>query len=389
MNLKIRYIQFIFIIFIFLNIDYVFSIGIAPARSKLDFKIGEQEGSFRIISEDYPIKVLISKEGELSKYIELEKESIIIESTETLVKYKINLPYDLLPGERKADLIILKIPKEKSDEVILATVALSHKIIVNVPYPGIYAEGKLFITNTEVNQPIFFTFVIKNYGKEKINNAKIDLVIKGPTNEELFRTTSEIKTIDANKEENFLLNWQTENSGSYFLEATLNYDDKKLDFSQKFDVGNLDIDIEKIEINNFKIGQIAKLDIYLRNKWNKDVKLEGKAEVFKDNKILSTFSTVPIIIKEKSTEIMNAYWDTSGLSIGEYDLSIKINYEGKTKEKMYSAYISGDSVNFKNFVSGNVIEQKSNMTINILVISVFVLIILNILLIIYVKKRNN
>ncbi|MEM2139231.1 MAG: CARDB domain-containing protein [Candidatus Woesearchaeota archaeon] len=384
---KIIFLNLIFIL-IFLNSFLALSFGIAPAKTKIDYN-QKQEYSFRIISEEYPIKVLITKEGELGKYIQTEKESLILESTETLVNFKLNLPENLPPGERTGSILILKVPNDNSNDVVVATIAVVHKIIVDVPYPGKYAEGNLFITNTKVNEPVIFTFAIKNFGKEKIENGKINLIIKGPTNKELYKATSEIKTIDPNKEENFVLTWQTENSGSYLLEATFDYDGKVLEFNQRFDIGNLELEIEKIQVNNFKIGQIAKLDIFLRNKWNKQIKADGKIEIFKDNKLVSSFNAIPITINEKSSEIMNAYWNTEGITIGNYDISAKVNYEGKTLEKTYTAYVSADNINFKDFVSAKVVGQKSNNNINILIVAVIILIIVNIALIIYVKKKNN
>ncbi|MEM4397284.1 MAG: CARDB domain-containing protein [Candidatus Woesearchaeota archaeon] len=384
---KILFFNFIFFLII-LNSFSVFSLGISPAKTKIDFN-QNQEYIFKIITDEYPIKVLLTKEGELGKYIQIEKDSLIVESTETIVKFKLNLPENLPPGERTGSILILKLPNEKSNDPIIATIAVVHKIIVNVPYPGKYAEGNLFITNTKVNEPIIFTFAIKNFGKERIENGKINLIIKGPTNQELYKATSEKKSIEPNKEENFVLTWQTENSGSYVLEATFEYDGKVLEFNQRFDVGNLELEIEKIQVNNFKIGQIAKLDIFLRNKWNKQIKADGKVEVFKDNKLISSFNAIPITINEKSSEIMNAYWNTEGITIGNYDISAKVNYEGKISEKTYTAYVSADNINFKDFVSAKVVGQKSNNNINILIFAVIILIILNIALIIYVKKRNN
>ncbi|MEM3374216.1 MAG: CARDB domain-containing protein [Candidatus Woesearchaeota archaeon] len=384
------FLKFIMLIMFLVNINMIFGLGIAPAKNKFDFNQFQQEGAFRVVVDDTPTKIIISKEGELAKYISLDKETMIIENKETWINYKIQLPNELPPGERSCSLIVLELPREMQNDVIMAAPAVMHKIIVNVPYPGKYAEGNLFITNTKVNEPIIFTFAIKNFGKEKIENAKINLVIKGPTNEELYKATSESKSIESNKEESFILTWQTEHSGSYVLEATLEYDSKILEFYQKFDVGNLEVEIEKIEINNFKIGQIAKLDIYLRNKWNKQIKAEGKVDVFKDNKLISTFNAIPVSINEKSTSIMNAYWNTEGLTIGEYELSTKVIYEDKISEKTYTAYVSPDSVNFKNYVSAKVIGQGNKFQLNILIIGVIILILLNIILIIFIlKKRNN
>ncbi len=369
-------------------VSEVHAIGIAPARTNLEFKQGEQEGAIRIIAEETPLKIVLTKEGELGKYIELEKESMILEDSETWVKFKIILPEDLPPGERAGGILVLQIPKDSLQEnVVLAAPAVVHQIRVNVPFPGKYLTGKMFITNINLNEPILFTLAVKNFGKDKIQNAKASIVIKGPTNEEIAVLSTDSVSVDSGQEKQLTAYWQTENSGSYIADATIEYDGKIIKLSEKLDVGNLELEIERIEVNNFKIGQIAKLDIYLRNKWNQPLKADGRVEIFKNNNLVSTFNTIPVDVLEGSTSTMNAYWNTEGIDIGEYDISVKINYNGKTSEKTFTSYVSADNINFKNFASGKAISQKGGGSTSLLITGIFVLIILNVFLFIYINKR--
>jgi len=194
-------------------------------------------------------------------------------------------------------------------------------------------------------------------------------------------------SINPGEEQKIITTWETENAGSYFAEATIEYDEKIMQLSERFDVGNLEIEIERIEVNNFKIGQIAKLDVYLRNKWNKPVKVEGKAEIFKDNSLVSTFNAIPVDILQGSSAVMNAYWNTEGIQPGEYDISVKATYEGKTSEKSFTSIVSLQDIKFNDFVSGKVIAKKGSQNTTLLIIAVFVLIIVNVLLFIYINKR--
>jgi hypothetical protein len=378
----------IFAVFILLA-SKVYGFGIAPAKSSFEFSPeSAKEGKFRIVTSELPAKIKISLEGELGKYIELEKEVIILEQEETWVNFKINLPKELPPGERIGNIIVMELSKESySEDMIVATPAVVHKVIVKVPYPGKYLTGKMYITTTQIEEPVVFTLALANYGKETIKNAKATIIIKGPTNEEIAVLHTDEGQVDSGQEQKLSSAWQAKNPGTYLAEATIEYDGKIMQLSELFNVGSFEVEIERIEVNNFKIGQIAKLDIYLRNKWNKPVKADGRIEIYKQNTLVSSFNTIPVNILEKSTSIMNAYWNTEGITPGEYDINVKTTYEGKTSEKTFTSYVSADNIQFKDFVSGNVAANKGNSSTSLLIIAVFILIILNIFLFIYINKK--
>lgn len=245
----------------------------------------------------------------------------------------------------------------------------------------------MYITNTKVDEPIEFKLGLINYGKEKVESTKATIVIKGPTNEELGAFFTDSKSIMQNSEETLSGLWQTENAGTYFAEATIEYDGHIFELNQVFNVGELELAIEDIKINNFKIGQIAKLDIYLRNKWNKPLNVNGRVEIFKKDKLVSSFNTLPVEIKDKSTAVMEAYWNTEGIETGEYDLSVKASYDGKTSEKTFSSVISLDNIKLKDYASGKVAAGKDSNRTTLLIIAVIVLIMLNISLFIYINKK--
>lgn len=370
-------------------VSNTYGLGIAPAKTTFDFEEGSvKEGAFRIVSDNFPSKVVFTKEGDLGKYITLDQDTIMLKEPETWVNFKLYIPSDLPPGEITGGILVLEIPKDTvNEDIIMAAPAVMHKVKVNVPYPGKYLVSKMFITNTKLNEPIIFTLPVVNYGKEKINNAKATIVIKGPTNEEVAALHTSSVTIDPGQEEKLLVTWQTDKAGSYFAEAAVEYDGKVIQVADKFSIGNLEIEIERIEVNNFRLGQIAKLDLYLRNRWNTPLKVDGRIEIFKDNNIISTFNTVPVDILQGSSSVMNGYWNTEGITPGEYQISVKANYEGKTSERSFSTYVSAAEIKFKDLAAGNVIAGKSNSNTTLLVIIVFILIIFNVALFFYINKR--
>jgi len=369
-------------------ITSVHALGLAPARTTLEYKPDlVQEGKFRIIIDQVPAKVKITTAGDLGKYVELQQEVLVLTEPETWINFKIKMSSEIPPGERTGQIIVSEVPKDTGQEnVVYAVPQLVHQLRTNVPFPEKYLSGKLYITSTEVQKPVVFTIALANWGKESVDSAKAVIVIKGPTNEEIAVLHTDEISIEALKEGKLIGAWNAQHAGKYFVEVNVEYDGRTLQLSDSFNVGNLEIEIERIAVNNFKIGQIAKFDIYLRNKWNQPLDVDGRIEVFKSNQLVSTFNTVPVHILQGSTSVMNAYWNTEGVGIGEYDITVTAQYSGKTSQKTFSSIVSIDSIQFKDFISAQAVSTHSDNRTTILIVAVFILIIVNILLFIYISK---
>jgi hypothetical protein len=376
--------RFILAILFLILASQVYALGVAPAKTTVMFEPGTmKEGKLRIILDTVPKQITLKTEGELGKYIEIEKNNFVAESTETWVTFKINLPNELPPGERNGGILVSETPVGNENDVLYAVPAVVHKVITNVPYPGKYLTSKLFITNAD--KETTFTLAMMNWGQEKVEKAKATFIIKGPTNQELEVIHTEPVAVEPGKEAKLVSIWTTENPGNYLVEVALDYDGKIEEHSEIFTIGRLEIEIERIEVNDFKIGQIAKMDIYLRNKWNKPVKMDGRVEVTKNTKLISTFNTLPLLIPEKTTGTMEAYWNTQGIELGEYDVAVKVSYEGKTTEKTFSTYVAADSISIK--TTGQAVKKTGSQNTILLSVLVLALIIVNIFLFIYINKK--
>lgn len=369
-------------------ISYASALGIAPAKTIIEFTPSlTKEGILHIESD--ASRVTLKTDGEIGQYIVLDKELAEIKNGEAWVKYKLTLPTELPPGDREGGIIISELLEDTSKENIVYFVpAVRHKFIVRSPYPGKYITGRIFVTNSNTEEPAAFTLALANWGTEKIESTKATLTIKGPTNEEITVLKTEEISLDPGKEGKLMGSWTAENPGTYFVEAIVEYDGKTFQLSQPFNVGNLEIEIENIQVNNFKIGQIAKLDIYLRNKWNQQLKTEGKVDIFKDARLISSFNTVPVEVGALQSGMMEAYWNTEGIEIGEYDISVKASYAGKTSEKTFSSIVSIDQITMRDMASAKVVGTglKGN---SLLIMLIIFLIIGNIILFFYVRKRLN
>lgn len=397
----------IFVLVIILTISSevseVYALGMAPSRKMYDYSDSTISGSARVLNNDNrDMKILLYAQGEYSDYITLDQSSLIIKAgeSEKVFTYSFKLPSNINPGTIKINIVGIEVPQdmeiaESMQTTIVSTLSVAHQVWINVPYSGTFAEGVLYVSEGNVNDTITFTANIVNKGTGDIKKIDGELIIKGPTNEELYRTKgSGLDALNSQTSGKMIANWQASaNPGLYEAEFIVNYDDKQMVLRKTFTIGDFYIDIKDINAGNFQLGAIAKFDINLVNKWNQDVNNVYADLQIIDEKgsILSAVRTSPADMKASSTNTLSAYWDTKDVKVGTYDIKVLLYYSGRASEKIFKTVVGIDSIQVKNFaLSGQVVSsgEKGNK-LSILYILVLASIIFNIGLFIYFKFMRN
>lgn len=375
------------------------ALGIAPSRKVIDYDTESHTYTARIMNNELKdMKVLLYAQGELGEYVTLPQSTYYIKSIEPEKEfsYTIKLPSGLSPGTKNLSIVIIEVPlnldvPENSQTMIISTVSVTHQLRVNVPYPGKFAEGTLYISEANVDETVTFTANIVSRGTDAIANVNGELVIKGPTNEEIARIKSNIvDRIASQQSEKLVANWLASvNPGVYYAEFIINYDDKQFVLRKTFIVGNFLLDIQNIKVNNFRLGGIAKFDVELLSKWNQPIQnVYGELQIMDtQGNVLSSFKTLPIELRQLTTSTISGYWDTKDVKIGNYDVKVSVYYDAKTSEKLFKTVVGIDSIQVQDIGAlGNVVASKgSGGSIPLLYILVFISIILNIGLFIYFK----
>jgi len=405
-----------FVLFM-LVLPSVTALGIAPSREVIDYTTNTRELPVTIINSNHEeMRVAIYAQGEYADYVTIDDESIYIaaEELEKTVKYSVKLPNDMKPGATEIDIVVLQLPttflesdqntiitdeqaivfKNKNDKnMIGATTAIIHRLIVNVPYPGKYLEGSFFINSGDVDEPVTFTIGAFNRGTEDVT-AQARVRILGPTNEEIASLDSEPLAMNSKEEKKFTLQWTAiTNPGVYSAEAIINYDDKQVKITKTFTIGRNQVNIKDIDVQDFQLGQIAKMDISVENEWNQQAENVYALVKVMDSSgsLLSEFSTSAISINPQSLAVLNGYWETQGLSVGTYTLNVVLHYSGKQAERFFETVVGIDSVNIKDFskIGGRVVEGGAESSkYSLLVIIVIILVIINIGWFVYLRKRK-
>ena len=158
----------------------------------------------------------------------------------------------------------------------------------------------------------------------------------------------------------------------------------------EFNVGSVELELQQIEVRDFKLGEIAKFEMLIENKWS-DV-MSGvytETEVFNnDGEVMADFKSPTYELEPLSKEILISYWDTGGVHKGSYDASVYLRYGEKSSQKDVRLDVYEDRIDIIGL--GFVISErgsKGNNLVIMLVISIGVLVLINLAWFLWIRKK--
>lgn len=405
MNMRLNiFIMLALSILLFLSIN-VYALGVAPSKNIIDINKANLEYTASIINNDHKdLNVVIIPQGEYAKYVTIKQPYVSMSANENEkeFKYTLNVPDTLPPGDNNIVLLIAELPDNSNKESgtsIQSLLSVEHQVIINVPYPGVFAEGILYISEANVNETIHFAVNVINKGTEDIRNVNGELVIKGPTNEEIKRIKSNtIAKMPSKTSDKLYVDYVANmNPGVYYAEFIVNYENKQFVLRKTFTVDTLSADVRTLTIEDFRLGYISKVNIDVLNRWNLPIYdayaylqvIDEKGNLISETKTSSTTLT------QLTTTTLSGYWDTKGLNIGKYDMKVILHYNDKVSEKIFNAVIGVDNVQIipiggTGLVVGPGDERSSGNMLLYIIVSI--LVVVNVFLLFvyfkYIKKKN-
>jgi len=333
------------------------AIGLTPGRTTLDFEAGaEKEISFTIINNEHKeFNALVYVEGDMKNSVTIEKNIIEFKETDNSkdFRFKFRMPESMeKPGEYWTKIIVMEIPseitpKKPEGQAVVATTAVVHQIKVKVPYPGKYVNIEVSVSEAEPGETATFFVKLFSLGTEKIYQASAIVDILGPTNEKIDSIESDIISIEPKTTGELIIPWKANvNPGLYQAVITVNYDGKAASVRKTFSIGTLRIEVLDIKVRNFVLGEIAKFEINVENKWNERVE-NVYAEMTITNQrgdVIGNFKSASIDVEPLQRATLYAYWDTQGVEKGTYDAKLVLHYANKTSEKMLKTIVGLESI---------------------------------------------
>ena len=394
----------VFVVLLIVTMQIVNALGVAPARTLFKIEESRNSGELRILNnQNQNLRLAVYASGEYADVIVFDENiNPILKSNEAskTIKYTINFPDDLKPGRQEIDIVILQLPSDFSkDELrtdtggMVATTSLIAKILIDVPYPGKYLQSNLHIDSANSGEITTFTVSLFGKGKEDVGDIKGVIIIKGPTNEEIVRIETDSTSLSSGQDGKVFATWKTNVApGLYYAEAVITFDGKQFIDRKTFMIGDKNLKIADLIIDKFRLGQIAKVDVIAESVWNEEIKdVYAEFKVFDGSGILlQQVKTSAVNVPSLGREILSGYWDTEGMTIGDYDINVKLFYGEKLTEKLFQAVINADNIQLSNpALVAQVIaakEESKGSTISLLIVSVIVLIIINISWFIFFRK---
>ena len=384
------------ILFCLIFVQGVSALGITPGRTSVDFSPNlEREVTFSVVNtESKDIDIAFSVEGDLTNYINISNEVVSFSAGESSksFKYSLKLPTSLSPGIHKAKIIATELAEDlDGDMVIKATVSVATQIYVSVPYPGKFVEANFNIVTFEDTDAVNFYVPFISRGEEIIES--VDAVVDIYKRDEKIGSlnTTELSFVKTGDRKELSATWNPEVApGEYLAKVVVDYDGEKINLEKEFNVGYEDFEVLGISVNNFKLGDVAKLEILIQNKLSDSVE-----DVFADLKIydgeleqIADLESANYDIPALSNKEMIVYWDTEYLEEGIYGSELKINHEDKFISKTFKVDVSEDMMIFSGV--GFVVSSGGGKVSTTLLLGIVIgfLVLVNLLWFVWWMKRK-
>ncbi len=390
--------KWVFFVYLFiLMINGVFAIGVTPGRTTLEYSPGEEkEVSFSVLNNDHKqMNVVFITQGELNASILFSENNVEFMPSEEGKQfvYKVKMPENLEPGLHIGEIIALDLPKGSGGGTFVgAAVAVVSELQIYVPYPGKYVDFDFNVFDAELNNTATFVIPVVSRGKVGIGEVRAVIDIYTPLNEKVASVETNYAPLDAGAKTELTAKWPVSvNTGSYLAKITVFYDGESRMSERQFSIGTNLLNLESILVNQFNLGEIAKLQILVENNWNQELKsvyanllvYDSSGDTMADVK--SASEDIPALSRKE----LVAYWDTVGVEEGEYDGQLFIKYGQKSADRNLLLKVREDSLDITGV--GYAIRGRSGGAFDItdvLVAIVIILLIVNLAWFVFFKRMS-
>jgi hypothetical protein len=369
-----RFLFFITALLILLNsINYVAALsGAYPAIYKIDFQ-PNFKGDFKFtFLSDSDIKSDMYVEGDLAKYVELDKKTII--GSDNIIA-TLKLPYEIdPPGEHTIYIGMRQMPAEETGGFgLLANVRTI--IRVKVPYPGKYAETSLKTENKNAGDPVPITLTVTNLGKEDIN-AKAMAEI---SNYKQVIETLDFKTkqINSTQSASFFMRLNTTNykPGDYNVTSVVYYEGSKpAKAISPFRLGELKVRINNYT-KNFERNKLNKMEIEIESLWNNPIENVYATVAIYNASI--NFTTPSLSLAPWEINKLSGFFDTSTIIPDKFNAEIVLHYYDQETRETHNLRFGQEPANYTNY-----------LIIGAIILVALIIILLIIIIVILIRRTK-
>ena len=390
--------RFLFLLIGIFMIGSVFALGVTPARTTVDFEPGlVREVEFEVVnSGDQDISLRLSVRGDLAEYIELSETDVSLSSTEGSRKFKyiVSLPNELVPGLNTGEIVISEVSNGdvSAGSHVKAMVAVITQLHVYVPYPGKYIETGMYIYGSDVEAGIRFVIPVVSAGEENIDSVRADVDIYNKAGDKVDSFSTDSFSVASGAKKELVYDWTSDVAiGEYVARAAVVYDESVSNLEEVFLVGLKELELLEIQVDSFSLGQIAKLEMLVENKWSEDItgayieaNIKNAAGV-----VVSTFESAVHDVEGLSTRIFTSFWETEGVDVGNYDAEVSVHYAGKTSSKDLTFEVSENELVIigLGYVISSEVPAGSDSLVVVLIVIIVLLVLGNLVWFLFLRNK--
>jgi len=318
------------LIFLILATNVV-ALGLGPVQHYIIHEPGHEEEIELTVfnNEAKDLELVVRASGPLKDHLTYPDEMAFTpKEKQKKLYFTLTHPDVLSPGAHYTDLIVSE--RATGDSMIVAAQSHVSKLRLQVPNTEPYAAAKLIadMKRAEVSIYNFYIGPIETYVIFEIYKNS-ELVEKIRTEDlDIESMTESIHSIELNLEE-----------GIYEVRAFVHYEGRIIELSEELTVGRKYVGISSILVDTFEPGEIARIDISLKNHWV--LELPARVEVVIAKDILKTESVTIF-----DTAELSVFWETAGMEPGVYPALATVVYEGEASIAEFSVTVPEEPDNY-------------------------------------------
>jgi len=249
----------------------------------------------------------------------------------------------------KASVIVSESPKNSEGLVFLgATVGAATQFFVQVPYPGKYLETSLVVSPTQQKENTIFTIPIVSRGMSNLQSVKANVDIYDENNALVDSIVSNELSLESGDASKFTLSWIADVPlGNYVAVVSVVYDGEVASAEESFEVNGELLEFKNIEVENFRLGEIADLKVGVENKLGESIiGVYSLVTVYDSGNVVDEIKSTSTDLSGGEEKFLVSKWDTSEIEKGSYDIVVSVVYGGKVIKEDKTMQVYGRSVSF-------------------------------------------
>lgn len=332
----------------------IYGFGVAPSKQMVNFEKGAgYSGSFEVINDQgKDLDVLVYAKGDLERFVKFSSQSFQMSSEKSskVVEFSIgSVEADLAPGDHVVELVAVGQAKVvgSGNPTVRADIAAVSQFVLQVPYPDKFLESRLYVPDGKKGDRLQLSVAVFNKGSIDVKKVSAFIDIFDSSGNKIATVSTEERSIGAGDSSKLVAFYDGAlEEGSYSAVARVIYDGIDASASANFNVGEVSLDVRSLVVNDFRLGDVAKFDILLFNNWNKPLTDVYAQMIVSDDKgkEYTNFKTVATDIESKSLGRLEGYWYTQGVGVGVYTVKIRLFYDYKVAERMFTIEVYPDKI---------------------------------------------